>query len=218
MGYLGEEIDKLGFGLMRLPRLADGAADVDLICEMADEFLASGFTYFDTAWIYGDSEEVTGKALVRRHPRDSYQLATKGIAWLGPKNAAEAQGQLYESLERTGAGYFDFYLMHMTGGPRTRVFDDFGMWDFVEEKKAEGVIRHVGFSHHGTADFRRRRRRPGTPPRRPRFGRRPRRKRPRTARCMLDSTWPRGSGREGGRLRECPRRSSGGLLPDKRNL
>ena len=152
MGYLGEEIGKLGFGLMRLPRLEDGSANLELICQMVDRFLEAGFTYFDTAWIYGDSEEVTAKALVQRHPRESYQLATKAISWIGCKTPEDAQAHFYQSLERTGAGYFDFYLLHMTGGPRTRVFDDFGMWDFVAQKKEEGFIRHVGFSHHGTAD------------------------------------------------------------------
>ncbi len=152
MGYLGEDIGKLGFGLMRLPRLEDGSFDEKLICDMVDEFLAAGFTYFDTAWVYNGSEEVIAKALVQRHPRESYQLATKTISWIGYKTPEEAQTQLYQSLERTGAGYFDFYLLHMTGGARTRVYDDLLMWDFVAQKKAEGVIRHIGFSHHGTAD------------------------------------------------------------------
>ena len=151
MGYLGEEIGKLGFGLMRLPRLEDGSADIELVCQMVDEFLDAGFTYFDTAWIYGDSEEVTAKALVERYPRESYQLATKGISWIGCKTPEDAQSHFHQSLARTGAGYFDFYLLHMTGGPRTRVFDDLGMWDFIVGKKEEGLIRHIGFSHHGTA-------------------------------------------------------------------
>ena len=151
MGYLDEEIGKLGFGLMRLPRLEDGSFDEQLICDMVDEFLAAGFTYFDTAWIYTGSEEVIAKALVQRYPRESYQLATKGISWIGCKTPEEAQAQFYQSLERTGAGYFDFYLLHMTGGPRTQVFDLLGMWDFVAQKKAEGLIRHIGFSHHGSA-------------------------------------------------------------------
>ena len=152
MSYLGEDIGKLGFGLMRLPRLEDGSFDHELICRMVDRFLEAGFTYFDTAWIYGGSEEETAKALVQRHPRESYQLATKGISWIGCKPPEEAQAQFRDSLERTGAGYFDFYLLHMTGGPRSQVFEQLGMWDFVAQMKAEGLVRHMGFSHHGTAD------------------------------------------------------------------
>ena len=152
MGYLGENIGKLGFGLMRLPRLENGSANLDLISNMVDRFLEAGFTYFDTAWIYGDSEEVIAKALVQRHPRDSYQLATKGISWIGCKTPEEAQAQFHQSLERTGAGFFDFYLLHMTGGQRTQVFENLGMWDFVAQMKEAGLIRHIGFSHHGTAE------------------------------------------------------------------
>lgn len=152
MGYLGEEIGKLGFGLMRLPRREDGSFDHELICDLVDKFLEAGFTYFDTAWIYGGSEDETAKALVQRHPRESYQLATKGISWIGCKSPEDAQAQFYQSLERTGAGYFDFYLLHMTGGVRTGVFDALGMWDFVSKMKEEGLIRHIGFSHHGTAE------------------------------------------------------------------
>ena len=152
MGYLGEEIGKLGFGLMRLPRLEDGSFDHELICKMVDRFMEAGFTYFDTAWIYTGSEDEARKALVERYPRESYQLATKAISWIGCKTPEEAQAQFHQSLERTGAGYFDFYLMHMTGGPRTQAFDALGMWDFIAQKKEEGLVRHIGFSHHGTAE------------------------------------------------------------------
>ena len=152
MGYLGEEIGKLGFGLMRLPRLQDGSFDHELICQMVDRFLDAGYTYFDTAWIYTGSEDEIAKALVQSPPRESYQLATKGISWIGCKTPEDAQAHFYQSLERTGAGYFDFYLLHMTGGLRTQVFDMLGMWDFVAQKKEEGLIRHIGFSHHGTAE------------------------------------------------------------------
>ena len=152
MGYLGEDIGKLGFGLMRLPRLEDGSFDHELICQMVDRFLDAGFTYFDTAWIYTGSEDEIARALVQRHPRESYQLATKGISWIGCKTPEDAQEQFRQSLERTGAGYFDFYLLHMTGGARSAVFDQLGMWDFVTQMKEEGLIRHIGFSHHGTAE------------------------------------------------------------------
>lgn len=152
MDYLGEEIGKLGFGLMRLPRLESGEFDHELICRMVDRFLDAGFTYFDTAWIYTGSEDEIARALVQRHPRESYQLATKGISWIGCSTPEEAQAQFRQSLERTGAGYFDFYLLHMTGGARTQVFDQLGMWDFVAQMKDEGLIHHIGFSHHGTPE------------------------------------------------------------------
>ena len=82
MGYLGENIKKLGFGLMRLPQKEDGTIDVEQTKQMVDLFMKAGFTYFDTAWAYAGSEDAIRQALVERYPRDSYQLATKNAAWI----------------------------------------------------------------------------------------------------------------------------------------
>ena len=146
-----ESTRKLGFGLMRLPKTGD-RIDVEQVKVMADRFLAAGFTYFDTAWVYAGSEDAIRQALVERHPRESYTLATKNAAWSGCKTREDAVAQFEGSLRRTGAGYFDYYLLHNLGEARTRVFDDFGLWDFVREKKEQGLIRHIGFSFHATAE------------------------------------------------------------------
>ena len=151
MAYLGETIKKLGFGLMRLPQ-KDGAIDIEQTKEMVDLFLGAGFTYFDTAWAYAGSEDAIRRALVERYPRDSYQLATKNAAWINCKTREEATAQLDTSLKQTGAGYFDFYLLHNLGESRTRYFDDFDLWSWVQEKKQEGLVKHVGFSFHSTPE------------------------------------------------------------------
>ena len=137
MSYLGEEIKKLGFGLMRLPQKG-GKIDVEQTKEMVDHFLNAGFTYFDTAWAYAGSEDAIRQALVERYPRESFQLATKNAAWINCKTREEAIAQFDTSLKQTGAGYFDFYLLHNLGESRTKVFDDFDMWSWVQEKKKEG--------------------------------------------------------------------------------
>ncbi|MBE8954700.1 MAG: aldo/keto reductase [Quinella sp. 2Q5] len=152
MAYLGEDIKKLGFGLMRLPRLADETIDLEQVKQMVDLFLSKGFTYFDTAWAYPGSEDAIRQALIERHPRDSFTLATKNAAWINCKSRDDAIAQFETSLSRTGAGYFDFYLLHNLGETRTHFFDDFKMWDFVAEKKREGLIKHVGFSFHSTPE------------------------------------------------------------------
>ena len=149
--YLGENIKKLGFGLMRLPQ-KDGAIDVEQVKVMVDKFLAAGFTYFDTAWAYPGSEDAIRRALVERYPREKFQLATKNAAWINCKTREDAIAQFETSLKQTGAGYFDFYLLHNLGESRTKFFDDFDMWSFVQEKKREGKIRHVGFSFHSTPE------------------------------------------------------------------
>lgn len=149
--YLGEQIKKLGFGLMRLPKKGE-VIDVEQVKVMVDKFLGAGFTYFDTAWAYPGSEDAIREALVERYPREKFQLATKNAAWIGCKSREEAIAQFELSLKRTGAGYFDFYLLHNLGESRTKFFDDFDMWSFVQEKKKEGLIKHVGFSFHSTPE------------------------------------------------------------------
>ncbi|MBQ3452019.1 MAG: aldo/keto reductase [Selenomonadaceae bacterium] len=152
MAYLGEEIKKLGFGLMRLPKLEDGTIDLEQVKQMVDLFLSKGFTYFDTAWAYPGSEEAIRAALIERYPRDKFTLATKNAAWINCKTREDAIAQFETSLARTGAGYFDFYLLHNLGETRTEFFERFKMWDFVFEKKREGLIKHVGFSVHSTPE------------------------------------------------------------------
>lgn len=151
--YLGESIPKLGFGLMRLP-MAEGKIDIEQVKEMVDLFLDAGFRYFDTAYGYndGDSERAAKAALVDRYPRDSFYLATKLPAWTA-KTEEDAKQMFYTSLERTGAGYFDFYLLHNIGKGRLEFFDNFGIWDFLAARKAEGLIRHLGFSAHCTPEM-----------------------------------------------------------------
>ena len=151
MGYLGEDIKKLGFGLMRLPKIGDDI-DIEQVKVMVDKFLAAGFTYFDTAWAYTGSEDAIRQALIERYPRDAFQLATKNAAWIGCKTAEEAQRQFETSLAQTGAGYIDFYLLHNLGESRTEVFEKFDLWNYFLQKKEEGAIRHLGFSFHSTPE------------------------------------------------------------------
>ena len=142
---------KLGFGLMRLPKTNE-AIDVPQVCEMVDHFLAAGFTYFDTAYVYDGSEVAAKAALVDRHPRASYTLATK--LHVGKcANAEEARKELETSLARTGAGYFDYYLLHALMANNVDKYEEFGLWDFVRELKANGTIRHYGFSFHDSPEL-----------------------------------------------------------------
>jgi predicted aldo/keto reductase-like oxidoreductase len=153
MSYLGESIPKLGFGLMRLPT-ADGAIDLPQVRDMVDLFLAKGFKYFDTAYGYsdGESEKAVKSALVARYPREAFYLATKLPAWAGAQDAEAAKQMFWTSLERTGAGYFDFYLLHNVGAARTAKFEEYGIWDFVKGLKEQGLVKHWGFSFHDSAD------------------------------------------------------------------
>jgi predicted aldo/keto reductase-like oxidoreductase len=148
---LGKDILKLGFGLMRLPMIGE---DIDMVQveKMVDQFMKAGFTYFDTAYVYhgGQSEVVAREAIVKRYPRDAFQLATKMPVWEAKKY--EDYQRLFDiQLDRTGAGYFDYYLLHALDHNRADEIDKMGAWDFVKEMKEKGLIKHIGFSFHDKA-------------------------------------------------------------------
>ncbi len=150
------DASKLGFGCMRLPlNNPKDVTDIDIeqLKQMVDAFLEAGGNYFDTAFVYhnGCSETALREALVKRYPRESFTIATKCLAWALP-DAQTAKACLDTSLERLGTDYVDYYLLHNVGGDRTKKFDDFGLWEWAQEQKAVGKIRHVGFSMHDGAD------------------------------------------------------------------
>ncbi len=155
MHYFGEETPKLGFGLMRLPKTEAGKIDIEQTKKMVDMFMDAGFTYFDTAYVYdgGDSERAAKEALVDRYPRERYTLATKLCAWAGENTEEAAKKQLFTSLERTGAGYFDYYLLHALQAGNYKKYEEYHIWDFVKEQKEKGLIKHWGFSFHATPEI-----------------------------------------------------------------
>ena len=143
---------KLGFGLMRLPQLDKNdpsKVDLEQLKEMVDLFLEKGFTYFDTAWMYNAfaSESAVKEALVNRHPRESFTLATKLHS--GFFNFLEDRDKIFQAqLEKTGAGYFDYYLLHGIEAGSYPKYEQFDCFQWLLEKKAQGLVRHAGFSYH----------------------------------------------------------------------
>ena len=150
------DFGKFGFGFLRLPhRDPNDSTDVDLETtkEMVDLFLDRGFRYFDTAYTYlnGKSESFLRSALVERHPRDSYMIATKlpcGIL----KKGITAEAVFREQLNRCGVDYFDVYLLHGLDGEDAEYAEAQGCFDFLQQMKREGKVRYTGFSFHDTAD------------------------------------------------------------------
>ena len=142
-----DKIGKLGFGYMRLPRV-DGEFDYTQINKMADTFLESGGTYFDAAYVYEGAEIAFRESVVKRHPRESFTIATKlPLNLVKPDNSME--DIFNTSLERLGTDYVDFYLLHGINSGANKVAEELGAWDFVADLKAQGKIRHIGFSFHG---------------------------------------------------------------------
>lgn len=147
---------KLGFGLMRLPVKSAEPTDINQeeLNKMVDLFLERGFTYFDTSYVYhnGASETAIRDALVKRHPRDSFILASKFPTFLMPKED-QADKILDEQLEKCGVEYFDFYLLHNLNRYlyKTEVADA-RLFEHMKKWKEEGKIRHIAFSYHDDAE------------------------------------------------------------------
>ncbi len=152
----------LGFGMMRLPVIS-GPTDFDYekLNAMVDAFLEAGYTYFDTSYVYhdGKSEEATRKALVERHPRDSFTVATKFPTFmLIPEEKIE---EIFRSqLENLGVDYVDYYLLHNIQTVYYDGYDGKGgivktthLFDHAKKWKEEGKIRHLGISFHSSAKF-----------------------------------------------------------------
>lgn len=147
---------KLGFGLMRLPRLDpndEGSIDMEQTKQMVDTFLQRGFTYFDTAWMYCafKSENAVKEALTSRHPRESYTLATKlHAAYL---HSLDDRDAIFNTQrEKTGVEYFDYYLLHDVGAEHYEIYKKYDCFAWIAEKKRQGLIKHMGFSFHDTAE------------------------------------------------------------------
>ncbi|MBR2760469.1 MAG: aldo/keto reductase [Solobacterium sp.] len=146
---------KLGFGFMRIPRLEEGSVNMELLNELVDCFMQNGGTYFDTAYSYGkdgDSETSLRDAVVKRYPRSAYTVATKVNAG---KAAGEEQAkeQFYTSLSRLETGWIDYYLLHGVQIANVKRYEDWHLFEFLKEKKEEGLIRNIGFSFHSSPEM-----------------------------------------------------------------
>lgn len=148
---------KLGFGCMRLPLTdPENQKSIDLAQfeKMVDTFLDRGFTYFDTAYMYHDYESETAvrKALVERHPRESFTVTTK-LPTMMLKKKEDVERIFNEQLRKLGVDYFDYYWLHNLNKNDIAQADDFGCWEFINRMKAEGKVKHIGFSFHDMPDM-----------------------------------------------------------------
>jgi len=151
----------LGFGMMRLPVLNGNPTDFDYdqVNQMVDAFLEAGYTYFDTSYIYheGKSEGATRKALVERHPRNSFTVATKFPTFLMiPEEKIEETFQ--SQLDNLGVECIDYYLLHNIQTINYDGFDGTGgvaktthLFEHAKKWKEDGKIAHLGISFHSSA-------------------------------------------------------------------
>lgn len=147
---------KLGFGTMRLKLIDSDKKEVDLklFQQLIDCYMENGYNYFDTAYTYlnGNSEKALKKALVERYPRDSFVLADK-MPIFDLTDASQMEKIFNTQLERCGVEYFDYYMLHNLSTKHTSKFTDIDSFNFIQNKKKEGKIKHIGISCHDDADF-----------------------------------------------------------------
>lgn len=146
----GERISLLGFGTMRLPIVDGDFSKIDEAeaIRMIRYAIDSGVNYVDTAYMYhnGFSEVVTGKALKDGY-REKVFLADKMPVWFA-KTEQDIEKIFDEQLKRLDVDCIDMYLVHNITGPIWNRVKKFNTLDFLEQKKAEGKIKHIGFSFH----------------------------------------------------------------------
>ncbi len=162
-GPKGDDVSLLGYGCMRWPTTTDAEGktviDQEQVNALVDYAIEHGVNYFDTAPVYGqgESERVTGIAL-SRHPRSSYQLATKMSNQRGDYSYDFGVKMYRNSLKMLQTDYLDYYLLHSVGGSSGQLtsmqvlekrFFENGLLDFLLKEREAGRIRNLGFSFHG---------------------------------------------------------------------
>lgn len=142
-GKTGIKVSRFGLGCMRFP--TDEAEAIEMVRFALD----NGVNYLDTAYIYNESERITGLALKDGY-REKAIIATKNPVWQVEKYD-DFEKYLDEELKRLGTDYIDVYLLHnmeFNNWVKVKKLDGF---TFLDKMVQKGKIRHKAFSFHGTA-------------------------------------------------------------------
>ena len=147
----------LGFGMMRLPILEEDnfkSIDYEQVNRMVDAFMDAGFNYFDTAFVYheGIGEDAFKRCVVDRYPRESFKIATK-LPLFVIIEESQLEPIFAEQLKNCGVDYFDYYMLHNVSGFTETAWKNVDLYSFIQKKKEEGYIKHIGISTHGNAEF-----------------------------------------------------------------
>ena len=162
IGSLGQNkrvkiMSKLGMGLMRLPLMDENdqtSIDYEEVNKMVDAYMDAGFDYFDTAFVYheGVGEAAFRKCVVERYPRESFKIATK-LPLFVITEESQLEPIFAQQLENCGVDYIDYYMLHNVSGFTENAWKNVDLYSFIQKKKEEGYIKHIGISTHGNAEF-----------------------------------------------------------------
>ncbi|UCC20427.1 MAG: aldo/keto reductase [Promethearchaeota archaeon] len=147
MGSLDWDVSVLGFGAMRLPMIDQTTVNEVEAIKMIRYAIDNGVNYIDTAYTYhnGESEVIVGKALKNGY-REKVHLTTKLPMWL-VKKSEDFDRFLSEQIERLQTTP-DIYFFHGLNKDRLEKVKKLKLIDKMEEAKANGLIKHIGFSFH----------------------------------------------------------------------
>ncbi|MHA1191342.1 MAG: aldo/keto reductase [Promethearchaeota archaeon] len=152
MGSLGWEVSALGFGAMRLPvNQETKEVNEKEAIEMIHHAIDNGVNYVDTAYPYhdGKSEVIVGKALKDGY-REKVTLTTKLPMW-SVKETNDVDKFLSEQIERLQTTP-DIYLFHGLNKGRLEKIKELDLIKKMEEARANGLIKYIGFSFHDSID------------------------------------------------------------------
>ena len=113
----------------------------------------AGVNYYDTAYIYPGSEAALGEILEKNGIRKEVKIATKLPQYM-IKSVETAEKFFQEELKRLRTTYIDYYFMHMLTDVKSwERLKELGILDWLNDKKAKGQIKQVGFSYHGSGQY-----------------------------------------------------------------
>jgi len=139
----GDELSILGFGCMRFPKDEEETEKLVLYA------IENGINYFDTAFVYRNSEVTLGRILSRNNKRKDVKIATKIPPYM-VKKYSDLDKIFNQELTRLQTDYIDYYFIHMITDINVwNRLADLGIKKWIEEKKAKGAIKNIGFSYHG---------------------------------------------------------------------
>lgn len=148
---------KLGMGMMRLPLVDENdqtSIDMEQVNKMVDLYMDAGFNCFDTAFVYHDGvgEAAFRESVVKRYPRESFKISTK-LPLFVITEESQLEPLFAQQLENCGVDYFDYYMLHNVSGFTENAWKNVDLYSFIQKKKEEGYIKHIGISTHGNAEF-----------------------------------------------------------------
>ena len=147
----------LGFGMMRLPLLDENdftSIDYEQVNKMVDKYMEAGFNFYDTAFVYheGIGEDAFKRCVVERYPRESFKISTK-LPLFVINEESQLEPIFAEQLKNCGVDYIDYYMLHNVSGFTETAWKNVDLYSFIQKKKEEGFIKHIGISTHGDAEF-----------------------------------------------------------------